>query len=164
MADESMGGVEHAEPYGFTSNPHPGAEGVVLNVAGQRASCVALNLGNRRYRLRGLKTGEVALYTDEGDKIVFERGRKIHVTTETFLVDCKTFQGSTETLQLTASAGTSIKTPSFSLGGTGSGACVSTFTGSLKTTGDVVAGTVSLQSHVHTGVQSGNGSTGQPQG
>lgn len=136
----------------------------MLNVAGQRASCVALNLGNRRYRLRGLKTGEVALYTDEGDKIVFERGRKIHVTTETFLVDCKTFQGSTETLQLTASAGTSIKTPSFSLGGTGSGACVSTFTGSLKTTGDVVAGTVSLQSHVHTGVQSGNGTTGQPQG
>ena len=79
-------------------------------------------------------------------------------------MDCKTFQGSTETLQLTASAGTSIKTPSFSLGGTGSGACVSTFTGSLKTTGDVVAGTVSLQSHVHTGVQSGNGTTGQPQG
>ena len=158
MADENMGGVEHAEPYGFTSNPHPGAEGVVLNVAGQRASCVALN------RLRGLKTGEVALYTDEGDKIVFERGRKIHVTTETFLVDCKTFQGSTETIRLTASAGTSIKTPSFSLGGTGDGACASTFTGSLKTTGDVVAGTVSLQSHVHTGVQSGNGTTGQPQG
>ena len=38
MADESMGGVEHAEPYGFTSNPHPGAEGVVLNVAARRAS------------------------------------------------------------------------------------------------------------------------------
>lgn len=164
MADENMGGVEHAEPYGFTSNPHPGAEGVVLNIAGQRASCVALNLGNRRYRLRGLKTGEVALYTDEGDKLVFGRGRKVHLTTETFLVDAKTFESVTETIRLTASAGTSIKTPSFSLGGTGDGACASTFTGSLKTTGDVVAGTVSLQSHVHTGVQSGNGTTGQPQG
>ena len=61
MADESMGGVEHAEPYGFTSNPHPGAEGVVLNVAGQRASCVALNLGNRQYRLRVNISVRVAL-------------------------------------------------------------------------------------------------------
>ena len=102
--------------------------------------------------------------TDEGDKLVFGRGRKVHLTTETFLVDAKTFESVTETIRLTASAGTSIKTPSFSLGGTGDGACASTFTGSLKTTGDVVAGTVSLQSHVHTGVQSGNGTTGQPQG
>ena len=81
MADESMGGVEHAEPYGFTSNPHPGAEGVVLNVAGQRASCVALNPGNRQYRLRGFKTGEVALYTDEGDKrLKNELSRMIDIT------------------------------------------------------------------------------------
>ena len=38
LADEVMDGVEHMEPYGFTSNPLPGAEGVVLNVAGQRGA------------------------------------------------------------------------------------------------------------------------------
>jgi hypothetical protein len=41
----------------------------------------------------------------------------------------------------------------------GSGASVS---GDLKTTGDVVAGSVSLKSHTHKGVQTGNGNTGSP--
>jgi phage baseplate assembly protein gpV len=41
----------------------------------------------------------------------------------------------------------------------GNGASVA---GNLKTTGDVVAGTVSLQGHTHSGVQTGNGSTGKP--
>jgi len=40
----------------------------------------------------------------------------------------------------------------------------STMNGTMKTTGDVVAGTISLQSHVHTGVQTGSGNTGGPTG
>lgn len=68
LADEVMDGVEHMEPYGFTSNPLPGAEGVVLNVAGQRGACVGVNFGNRGVRVAGLKSGEVCIYTDEGDK------------------------------------------------------------------------------------------------
>lgn len=164
MADEEMGGVEYLEPYGFTSVPHPGAEGVVLNVNGQRAACVAIALGNRQYRLRGLQSGEVALFTDEGDKIVLERGRKIHVVTETFVVEAKTMQGNMERISLTASQGTSIQTPSFSLGGVEGADCTSTFTGSLSTTGDMIAETVSVQGHVHTGVQAGGDLTGTPQG
>lgn len=112
-----------------------------------------------------MKTGEVALYTDEGDKLVFGRGRKVHLTTETFLVDAKTFEGVTETIRLTASAGTSIKTPSFSLGGTGDGACASTFTGIAQDDGRrrrrdgflAVAWSIPAYSP-------GNGTTGQPQG
>lgn len=42
----------------------------------------------------------------------------------------------------------------------GSGATVQ---GSLTTTGDVVAGGISLDNHTHSGVQSGDGSTGKPQ-
>lgn len=163
MADEEMRGVEYLESYGFTSVPHPGAEGVVLDVAGQRASCVAIALGNRQYRLRGLKTGEVALYTDEGDSIILKKGRKIHVTTEAFLVDAKTMQGTMETIDLTASQETTIRTPSFSLGGVDGADCESSFTGNVRTSGDVKAGAVSLKSHVHTGVQPGDGSTGTPQ-
>lgn len=36
-------------------------------------------------------------------------------------------------------------------------------TGSMKSSGDVQAGSISLQSHVHSGVQSGGDSTGQPE-
>ena len=75
MADEEMKGVEYMEPYGFTSAPLQGAEGVVLNVSSRRGSCVVVSLGNRKFRLKGLKSGEVAMYTDEGDKLVFERGK-----------------------------------------------------------------------------------------
>jgi phage baseplate assembly protein gpV len=39
-----------------------------------------------------------------------------------------------------------------------------TFNGTIMTTGDVVAGTVSLESHVHTGVTTGGGETGGPVG
>ncbi len=39
-----------------------------------------------------------------------------------------------------------------------------TFNGTIMTTGDVVAGTVSLDSHVHTGVETGGGETGGPVG
>lgn len=35
--------------------------------------------------------------------------------------------------------------------------------GNVKTTGDVVAGSISVQGHVHSGVQGGNGTTGGPQ-
>lgn len=42
----------------------------------------------------------------------------------------------------------------------GSGASVN---GSMTTTGDVTAGGISLQNHVHSGVQGGNSNTGKPQ-
>ena len=87
MADENMKGVEYMEPYGFTSAPLVGAEGLILNIGAQRGACVALCLGNRKFRLRGLKSGEVALYTDEGDKLVFERGNTVRLTTRNFIAD-----------------------------------------------------------------------------
>lgn len=81
LADETQDGVEHVEPYGFTSSPLPGAEGVVLNVGGRRGSAVGFNFGNRGFRVVGLKSGEVCIYTDEGDKITLKRGRNMEIET-----------------------------------------------------------------------------------
>ncbi|EGJ49056.1 phage baseplate assembly protein V [Desulfocurvibacter africanus] len=80
LADELLDDCEHFEAYGFTSNPHPGAEGVALAAGGNRSHCIVVCVGDRRYRLKGLKSGEVAIYTDEGDSVHFQRGRKIKVT------------------------------------------------------------------------------------
>lgn len=80
---ETSDQVEHFEPYGFTSRPHPGAEAVALHVGGDRAHCVAVVVADRRYRLQGLENGEVALFTDEGDSLVFKRGGEIHITSGT---------------------------------------------------------------------------------
>lgn len=172
LADELQTDVEHMEPYGFTSNPPAGAEGVILNVAGQRGAAVALNFGNRNFRLAGLKSGEIAIYTDEGDKIVLKRDRNIEVETlhlkitaqEDVTVDTKTYS-------VNASAGVKYNTPSFSLGG--EGGCKADLAanfavtgntsqqGSITTSGDQVAGGISQTGHVHPG--DSGGTTGVPQ-
>lgn len=44
----------------------------------------------------------------------------------------------------------------------GTGGATATFQGTIQTTDDVVAGTISLQNHVHGGVQGGDSNTGAP--
>lgn len=67
--------VEHYEPYGFTSHPHPGGGAIALFVAGARAHGLVVCAGGRDYRLQGLDEGEVALYDDQGQKVVLYRDR-----------------------------------------------------------------------------------------
>ena len=86
LADEERGDVERFQQYGYTSAPHPEAEAIALSVGGSRSHMVVIAVEDRRYRLTGLEAGEVALYTDEGDKVVLKRGREIHVTAGTRVV------------------------------------------------------------------------------
>lgn len=71
---ETRDQVERFQQYGFTSVPQQGAEGVVLFIGGDRAHGVVVAVDDRRYRLKGLQNGEVAVYTDQGDSIVLKRG------------------------------------------------------------------------------------------
>lgn len=123
LADEALDGAEHWQPYGFTYKPHAGAEALVLAVGGHRAHSVVIACADRRYRLTSLEDGEVALYTDEGDKVHFKRGRVIDVLTET--------------MNISASAGVNFATP------------VITTTGKIVSVGDQVAGGVSQLGHHH---------------
>lgn len=66
LAGELKDGVEHMEPYGFTSHPLPGAEGVVVFPGGDRSHGVVVVVADRIFRLQGLKPGEVALHDDQG--------------------------------------------------------------------------------------------------
>lgn len=73
LAGEVKDSVEHLEPYGFTSHPHAGAEGVAAFPGGDRSHGVVVVVADRRYRLQGLKTGEVALYDDIGQCVHLTR-------------------------------------------------------------------------------------------
>ncbi len=64
LAGEVKDGLEHFEPYGFTAHPHAGAEAIVLFLGGDRSHGIVLATPDRRYRLKGLQAGEVALYDD----------------------------------------------------------------------------------------------------
>jgi phage baseplate assembly protein V len=136
-AGEVNDDLEHFEPYGFTSNPLAGAEGIVTFL-GDRSHAIALVVADRRYRLQSLASGEVAIYTDEGDKIHFKRGRIIDIETAT--------------LNIRASSAVNFDTP------------VINQTGKIVSTGDQLAGGISQIKHVHVGVQAGSGQTGAPAG
>jgi len=79
LKGEVRGKLEHFQTYGFTSHPKPGAEAAVIFIAGNRAHGLVVAIDDRRYRLHPLEAGEVALYTDEGDKVHLKRDQKIDV-------------------------------------------------------------------------------------
>ncbi|QXH96123.1 phage baseplate assembly protein [Pseudomonas ogarae] len=135
-AGELKDNAEHFEPYGFTSNPLAGAEVLTAFIGGDRSHAVVLVAADRRYRIQSLEPGEVAIYTDEGDKIHFKRGRIIDIETGT--------------LNIKATTAVNFETP------------VINQTGQIVSAGDQLAGGISQIGHVHTGVQAGSGQSGAP--
>lgn len=87
LAGEVRDGVERAQNYGFTAHPHPGAEAIVIFLGGNRDHGVIIAADDRRYRLKGLAAGEVALYDDLGKTIVLKRNGDVHVTASRLLLD-----------------------------------------------------------------------------
>ncbi|MBX9476466.1 phage baseplate assembly protein V [Yersinia enterocolitica] len=73
IAGEIKEHVEHLEPYGFTSAAYDGAEAVVLFPSGDRSHGIVVMVADRRYRLKGLARGEVAIYDDQGKSIILAR-------------------------------------------------------------------------------------------
>jgi phage baseplate assembly protein V len=137
-AGEIKDGAEHFEAYGFTSHPLAEAEVLTAFLGGDRSHAVVLVASDRRYRIKELKPGEVAIYTDEGDKIHFKRGRIIDIETET--------------LNIKATNSVNFDTPSI------------TQTGRIESQGDQVAGGISQIEHVHAGVQLGDDQSAPPVG
>lgn len=90
MPGEPKENVEHLEPYGFTSAPLTGAEGFALFPDGDRSLGVILMVADRRYRIKGLQAGEVAIYTDEGDSIILKRGKTMVLQTDNLEANTKT--------------------------------------------------------------------------
>lgn len=88
--DEIRDQFERFQNYGFTSNPKPGAEACSVFFGGDRGNGIVVAIEDRRYRLRGLESGEVAIYTDEGDKIVLKRNNTIEIDTHTLNVNATT--------------------------------------------------------------------------
>ena len=69
LADETADNLERFGSYGFTSAPHVGAELIIVSAGGVRSHGIVIACEDRRYRLKGLDAGEVALYDDLGQVI-----------------------------------------------------------------------------------------------
>jgi len=133
---ELKDGMEHLEPYGFTSCPHAGAEGLAAFLGGDRSHGVVIVVTDRRHRFQNLKPGEVAIFTDEGDFIHLKRGRVIDIKTGT--------------LNVSAATAVNFDTP------------LITQSGRIVSQGDQIAGGVSQINHPHAGVKQGTDQSGLP--
>ena len=79
LAGEIRDKIDRMQQYGFTSVPLPGAQGAAVFIGGDREHGVLICTDDARYRLKNMASGEVAIYTDQGDKIHFKRGGTIEI-------------------------------------------------------------------------------------
>jgi phage baseplate assembly protein V len=82
LKGETRSEIERFQNLGFTSVPEEGAEAVVLFVGGRRDHGYAVAVDDRRYRLKDLEPGEVAMYHKSGSKIVMKANGDIEVTAD----------------------------------------------------------------------------------
>lgn len=98
---EDIDNREYFQHYGLTSRPKEGAELIIIREGNH---IVAIASDDRRYRI-SLENGEVALYTDEGDKIHLKRGRIIEISGgEKVMV-------TTKVAEVTATTSTTVTSP-----------------------------------------------------
>ncbi len=72
---ELIDDMERMQDYGFTSNPPAsGTDAIVAFLGGSREQGVIIRMENRSFRLKGLESGEVAIFDDLGN--VFKLGRE----------------------------------------------------------------------------------------
>jgi phage baseplate assembly protein V len=125
--------VEHLHPYGLSSNcPTAGSEAIVGCVGGDRDSALAIIIGNSKYRIKDLASGEVCLYSQHGQTILLKEDGSIELTPKdgkAFVVNSKTqFKADIDVVgKITASSDIA------------------------STSGDVKAGSVTMKLHVHDG-------------
>lgn len=119
--------------YGFTSNPPAGADAALLFLGGDRSNGLVIATGHQTYRLKGLASGDAAIYDSRGQSVwltpggIVINGANLPITIN---------NAPTVTLTNTQT----LNVPN----------------------GDVVASGVSLVNHVHGGVIPGGADTGVP--
>lgn len=138
-ADDVLSAVEHREPYGFTAHPKKdGADPLVIALNGNPGHSLVIMVGNRKYRLKGLLEGEVALYDDQLQQILLKRSHiEINAPLGYVINGNGTFNG-----DQTINGDVAI---------TGNTAFVGSVTANSKTIDN---------NHTHGGVTPGSGSTG----
>ena len=163
--------LEHLEPYGFSSEPHcdKQTDAMVAFLGNQRGHGIVLSTQ--------MKTGEVCIYDDK-KRHVYLKADGIEIDGADSPITVKTTNSVKAVvgrdLIATVSGNTTLTCPQVTIQGnltvtgaiigqgglTISGGGGASIDGSLKTTGDVVAGSISLEKHTHKG--DSGGSTSSP--
>lgn len=146
---ELIDDVERMQDYGFSSNPPAsGTDALIAFLGGSRDQGVIVRMENRSFRLKNLKSGEVAMFDDLGN--VFKLGREqVEVIGVTKLV------ASAPQIELVATSSAKVTCGASSMTITPAGIALNSPV--LTHNGKNIGAT-----HAHTGVTSGSGTTGAP--
>ena len=90
LADATNDDVERFQQYGLTTVPPEGSEAIILAVGGRRESLVAIAVEDKRCRPKGLASGDVCLYHQDGqsmiilkkDGVINIRGKTVNYTAD----------------------------------------------------------------------------------
>ena len=77
MDNDVQSGVERIQEYGITSNPPIGSEAVVLYVGGNKDHGIVVKTDSGEFRIQSLKSGEVCIYSQHGQKILLDENGDI---------------------------------------------------------------------------------------
>lgn len=157
--------------FGFTSNPPIGSDVLALHMAGDRSAGAVVSTNNQQARPKGLLSGETMLYSQDGKYVymtasggivVEAKGQPVTINdASNVTVNCSGI------LKVVAPGGVQFQTPTVTVTGVlnienQAGATnASTMTGSFEVSGDVIAGSVSTQNHIHS-ASGGSGNGGPP--
>lgn len=83
LSGERLQDAELFQHYGFTSNPPPGTMAIVLPIGGKTAHGIIIATEHGAFRLKGLQSGETAIYTKNNDKVVIHIDGTIEVVAAT---------------------------------------------------------------------------------
>lgn len=79
MSGERLQDAELFQQFGFTSNPPAGTMAIVLPIGGKTAHGIVIATENGNLRLKGLASGEMAIYNQWGDHVILSSDRRMKV-------------------------------------------------------------------------------------
>lgn len=177
LGEEVRENLEHVEPYGFTSEPFTDGktDAIALNLNKELSHGVVIAIADRRYRIKNMEQGEVAIYDDKGRTVFLHREGieingvyspiNIHTTGNIYINSSATVNVDAKEVNITSPSNNvngPLKVTGLITGQGGlaiSGGDGANVTGTIHATGDITAGNISLQNHVHGGVESGGADT-----
>ena len=85
--DGSPDTIERVQQYGLSGNPPAGSESVRVSICGSGDHSVIIAVDHRRFRFKGLASGEVALYDDLGQVVYLTREGVKVISSKSVTVD-----------------------------------------------------------------------------
>jgi phage baseplate assembly protein V len=141
---ELMDNVHSLQAFGLASALPIGTDTVILNLSGDKSNAVVIATGHNQFRPLNMAPGETQIYDNAGQRVYLSQTGGVLAINIT----------AGQKVIITAATSVDITAPNINITGN------LHVTGTIQATGDISSGTVTLDTHRHSGVQTGSGTSG----